>query len=122
MPFDLPVGYKFSCFAVEGVSREGRRDPLDLGDGPWVVFEPPFELSEAWEDWLGEIQIKNLKQCNLGLLAISPSVNPGVLDNEKQRTGLMGCRFLPSRCSRMARPSSTLTKLLQHRELAPMRR
>jgi hypothetical protein len=50
MPFDLPVGYKFSCYALEGVGLDvGGRDPLDLGDGLWVVFEPPFQLNAGWE-------------------------------------------------------------------------
>jgi hypothetical protein len=77
MPFDLPIGYKFACFALEGVSLDGQlRAPIDLGNGLWVVSGPPFELGEAWREWLGSIEAERLQRCNITLLAISPSEHP----------------------------------------------
>src|SRR5260370_39392864 len=85
MPFDLPIGYKFACFALEGVSLDREfRAPIDLGNGLWVVSGPPFELGEAWREWLGSIAADRLQRCNVTLLAISPSEHPEVLDNENQ--------------------------------------
>ncbi len=85
MPFDLPIGYKFGCFALEGVGLDREfRAPIDLGNGLWVVSGPPFELGEAWREWLGTIEADRLQRCNVTLLAISPSEHPEVLDNENQ--------------------------------------
>ena len=88
MPFDLPVGHKFSCLSLEGVSfdtSELRGHPIDLGDGLWIVFGPPFELSKSWRDWLGSLEVDRLQHCSLSLLAIAPSHSPGVLDTENQK-------------------------------------
>jgi hypothetical protein len=86
MPFELPIGYKFSCFALESVGLDVRHHgPMDLGDGLWVVFEPPFQLDGAWREWLGSIEADRLRQCNVALLAISPSDRPQVLDDENFR-------------------------------------
>jgi hypothetical protein len=85
MPIDLPIGYKFACFALEGPGLDvGHRAPLHLGEGLWVVFGPPFELDEAWREWLGSIEADRLQRCNVTLLAVSPSQHPEVLDNENQ--------------------------------------
>jgi hypothetical protein len=85
MPFNLPVGHKFSCFALEAVGLDIRgRDPLDLGDGMWVVFDTPFDLARHWEEWLGELETNRLRRCNLGLVATLASANPSVLDAENE--------------------------------------
>src|SRR5260370_38298048 len=85
MPFDLPIGYKFACFALEGIGLDREfRAPMDLGNGLWVVSGPPFELGEAWREWLGSIETARLQRCNITLLAISPADRPGRLDNENQ--------------------------------------
>ncbi len=85
MPFDLPIGYKFACFALEGIGLDMESSaPLNLGDGLWVVFGPPFELDGAWRKWLGSLEVDRLQRCNVTLLAISPSKHPEVLDAENQ--------------------------------------
>jgi hypothetical protein len=85
MPFNLPVGHKFACFALEVVGLDNAlHDPIDLGNDLWVVFGPPFELNPAWREWLGSIEAGRLKRCNVALLAISPSANPTVLDGENR--------------------------------------
>jgi hypothetical protein len=85
MPFNLPNGYKFGCFALEGIGLDSElREPLDLGNDLWVVFGPPFELNNAWREWLGSLEAARLSRCNVALLAISPSANPTVLDAENK--------------------------------------
>ncbi len=60
MSFDLPTGYKFSCFALEGVPLDlPCQDPIDLGNGLWVVFEPPFDLT--LDAYLDELRVQLAK-------------------------------------------------------------
>lgn len=66
-----------------GLNLPGR-DPLDLGDGMWVVFDMPFDLPRHWEQWLGELETQRLRRCNLSLIATSASPNPSVLDAENE--------------------------------------
>lgn len=85
MSFNLPVGFKFACFALEGIGLDsGLRDPIDLGNDLWVVFGAPFALNDSWREWLGSLETARLNRCNVALLAISPSANPTILDAENK--------------------------------------
>ena len=86
MPFPLPVGHKFGCIAFTFVSV-GRtlRDPIDLGDGIWVLFEPPFEFNNHWKEWLGSVRVEHLSRANFVILAHQASDTPGVADNENEQ-------------------------------------
>ena len=85
MPFNLPIGHKYSFIALvnAGVAKE-LRDPIDLGDGLWALFEAPFELDEAWSKWLGSIQSDQLRGCTLVLLAHQTTGTPAILDKENE--------------------------------------
>ena len=70
MPFPLPVGHKFSCVALAnaGVARE-LRTSMEVGDGLWVLFEPPFEFEAHWREWLGTVRVEHRSRANLVVLA-----------------------------------------------------
>ncbi len=85
MPFPLPVNHKFTCVALENVSVDRTlRDPIDLGDGIWILFEPPFPLDHAWREWLGSIRAQNYERTNLALIAHAHSARPVVLDHANE--------------------------------------
>lgn len=86
MPFTIPANHKFACVALEniGVDRS-LRDPIDLGSGTFLLFEPPFPLDEVWRGWLGSLRAENLERTNLTLIAHAPSAVPGVLDGENEQ-------------------------------------
>ncbi len=85
MPFPLPVNHKFTCVALENVSVDRTlRDPIDLGDGIWILFEPPFPLDHAWREWLGSIRAQNYERTNLALIAHAHSARPVVLDHQNE--------------------------------------
>jgi hypothetical protein len=85
MPFPLPVGHKFSCVALAnaGVVRE-LRTLVDLGDGLWILFEPPFEFEAHWREWLGTVRVEHLSRANLVVLAHHASATVEVMDAENE--------------------------------------
>jgi len=85
MPFALPVGHKFSCIALAnaGVVRE-LRTPIDLGDGLWIVLEPPFDFEAHWREWLGTSRVEYLSRANLVVLAHHASATVEVVDGENE--------------------------------------
>ncbi len=85
MPFPLAVSHKFACVALENASLDRTlHDPIDLGDGMWILFESPFALDSAWTEWLGSIRARDLEHTNLALVAHTHSQTPGVLDHENE--------------------------------------
>jgi len=85
MPFHLPVGYKFACIALENAGIERQlRDPIDLGDGRLILFEPPFPLAEPWRTWLGSIRAETMERVSLTLFVYAPSRIPTILDAENE--------------------------------------
>jgi hypothetical protein len=81
----IPPGSKFSCVALRGASID------ELGDAPirlevciWAAPWVPFELEDVWKEWIGSLQSKELLGANLWILAVAPSANPGVLDEENE--------------------------------------
>jgi hypothetical protein len=89
MPFEVPAGHKFACFALEHVSLDatlrGPVDPLRLGDNLTVLFQSPFDLGPTWREWLGSLQMDRLKNSNVLLVATAPSKALAILDGENQR-------------------------------------
>lgn len=84
--YSLPVDHKFACVALENVGIDrALRDPIDLGNGMWLLFEPPFPLDDHWRSWLGSIRAENLERTNLTLFLHAPSAAPGVLDGENEQ-------------------------------------
>src|ERR1700730_10038432 len=85
MSFPLPVGHKFSCVALAnaGVSRE-LRTSIDVGDGLWILFEPPFEFNAHWREWLGTVRVEYLSKANLVILAHHASANAAIMDSENE--------------------------------------
>src|SRR5262245_29911319 len=85
MPFLLPAGHKFSCIALSFVRVVPElRTPIDLGDGLWILREPPFEFETHWREWLGSVRTEQLSNANFVILAHQASANPGVIDNENE--------------------------------------
>jgi hypothetical protein len=85
MPFPLPVGHKFACVALANAgTARGINRPHDLTCNQWVLFEPPFDLDDAWREWLGSIQCERLTRSNLVLFVHAASQNPRILDAENQ--------------------------------------
>jgi hypothetical protein len=86
MEFTIPVGSKFACMALEGVSLAGSLSkPLELGDGLQARFEPPFEIPQHWQEWLGSIQTRHFSKSNLFLLATHPSDQIGASARELEQ-------------------------------------
>jgi hypothetical protein len=79
----LPPGHKFSCVALAnaGVARELRAS-IDLGDGLWILFEPPFEFAPHWREWLGTVRVEYLSRANLVVLAHHASASAAIMDGE----------------------------------------
>jgi hypothetical protein len=85
IPFVLPIGHKFACVALENAGVDhARHNPIDLGGNLWILFEPPFPLGEAWQGWLGSLQVQHLERSNVVLFAHNPSASPEVLDGENE--------------------------------------
>jgi len=85
MPFPLPVGHKFSCIALSFVRVVPElRAPVDLGDGLWILPEPPFEFETHWREWLGSVRTEQLSNANFVILAHQSSADPTVIDNENE--------------------------------------
>lgn len=84
MSFKMAEGTKFACMALKEVVSlaDGLSKPLDLGDGLWALFAPPFEIPKHWRDWLGSIQAQHFSNSNLLLLATSPSGQESESDRE----------------------------------------
>jgi hypothetical protein len=85
MPFNVPVGHKFSAVALDNVGVE--RDLLGeirLGDDTWAVFGAPFDLDDHWREWLGSLQIEHLRRASLTIVATAPSNAVDVLDAENE--------------------------------------
>jgi hypothetical protein len=59
--------------------------PIELGDGRWVLFEPPVDVDELWREWLGSLLSDNIAKSKLWLWAASPSAKPDVLDDEDEK-------------------------------------
>ncbi|HXX13944.1 MAG TPA: hypothetical protein VEJ47_03485 [Candidatus Eremiobacteraceae bacterium] len=49
-----------------------------------VIFEPPFELNDAWRTWLGSIQTQQLSMTSLAVLSHQPSATVGIIDDENE--------------------------------------
>ncbi|HXM21407.1 MAG TPA: hypothetical protein VN948_09105 [Terriglobales bacterium] len=85
MPFEIPRNNKFACVCLVFAAVDHRqREPIVLGDGLCGTFGTPFELDDAWRDWLGTVKTQNLQNVSLGLLAHRESVRLDVLDGENQ--------------------------------------
>lgn len=85
MPFEIKNSHKYACIALENCgTAAGLTDPIDLGDGCWVLFGPPFPLDDTWRKWLGSLQSQDFERSNLFLFAIAPSKSPQVLDAENE--------------------------------------
>ena len=82
---NIPIGYKFAFVALDnaGVDRNLHGE-LQLADGAWIVFGPPFELEDYWREWLGTIQVEQLGRASLSIIATAPSNAPNVLDAENE--------------------------------------
>jgi len=85
MAFKIDLGEKFGCIALVNVWREkSLTEPVDLGGDLWAVFEPPLQLADYWEKWIGSISVDHLKRANLFLFAKAASKAPAILDEENE--------------------------------------
>lgn len=85
MPFEIKNADKYACIALENSGTVAELvDPIDLGDGCWALFAPPFPLDDTWRKWLGSLQSQDFERSNLFLFAIAPSKTPQVMDAENE--------------------------------------
>ncbi len=85
MPFEIKNADKYACIALENSGTVAELvDPIDLGDGCWALFAPPFPLDDTWRKWLGSLQSQDFERSNQFLFAIAPSKTPQVMDAENE--------------------------------------
>lgn len=88
MPFEINIGDKYACIALENAgTARGLADPVDLGDGCWALFSPPFPFDATWRGWLGSLQSQHFERSNLFLFSLTPSNSPHLLDAENKSLG-----------------------------------
>ncbi len=79
----IPTGSKYALYALRTsyVSDE-LADGVKLGGGLSALRSLPIAFPAHWERWLGELQVKELSQASLFLLATAPATKLSDLDDE----------------------------------------
>ena len=90
MKYHIQESYKFACISFTYMKYDHQKlsTPIDLGDGQWVLFEPPVDVNEQWRDSLGSLLSDDIAKSDFWLLAESPSTKPDILDDENEKLSM----------------------------------
>lgn len=84
MDVPLPTTGHFCCFALSTHTGDDLIAPIKFGNGLYAVSKPPFYIDDWWRQQLGALEVHQVEQCNLFLLAFAddPSITARDLNNK----------------------------------------
>lgn len=87
MTFRLARREKYAAIILSGASRVAFQGNIEVGNGLWVLHDPPVNVAEHWRGWIGTIRADDIEKANLWIVSKRISRTPEVIDAENQQLG-----------------------------------